>query len=102
MPQAVFDRYLTDERWEHLIEFHEEMRGYRDHLLATLRRGRRRQDPLDPTVYSFIHPFEDLEHGYTHVVVIVKFSVRETSQGIVRNNFVLTAYQKTFYGRSAG
>jgi len=103
MSETVYDRdgnliAFTDERWEHIIEFHEEMQEYREHVLTTLRRGRRRQDPIDPTVYSYTHDFDDLEEGYTHVVVIVKFGFHETAQGTIGNNFVLTAYQKTLYG----
>ena len=29
--------YLTDERWEHILEFHEEMADFRDELLTTLK-----------------------------------------------------------------
>jgi len=107
MPETVYDRdgsqiSLTEERWEHIIEFHEEMQEYREHVLTTLRRGQRRQDPIDPTGYSYVYAFDDLEEGYTHVVVIVKFGFRETAQGTMRNNFVLTAYQKMLFSGGTG
>ncbi|MBU0568282.1 hypothetical protein KJ693_05235 [bacterium] len=68
----------------------------KDHLLATLKKGRRRQDPLDPLLYIYYQPFDDLEKGYNHIVVIVKFEFQETTRGKTSNNFVLTAYQKYF------
>lgn len=44
------DIYLTNERWEHIIEpmNHPEMSGYREHLKETIQSGRRKQDPLNP------------------------------------------------------
>lgn len=37
MPETVYDRdgsqiSLTEERWEYIIEFHEEMQEYREHV----------------------------------------------------------------------
>jgi hypothetical protein len=86
--------YLTDERWEHIVETHEEMVGYRGHIFAVLRTGQRRQDALDPSKYKYTKRFTDLPKGFTHVVVVVKFIHRQDAQGIERpNNFILTAYQ---------
>ena len=86
--------YLTDERWEHIVETHEEMLSYRNHLFATLRTGQRRQDAFDPSKYKYTKQFLDLPEGFTHVVVVVKFTRRGDSQGLERsNNFILTAYQ---------
>lgn len=101
MKVEIYDRlgnpiYLTDERWLHITEFHQEMRDYKEHLLTTLKKGRRRQDPFDSSLYTYYCPFDDLEEGYNHIVVIVKFEFQETTGGIVPNNFVLTAYQKYF------
>src|SRR5260221_8815607 len=97
--ESVRDRseneiYLTDERWEHIVETHEEMIGYRGHIFATLRTGQRRQDAFDPGKYKYTKPFTDLPEDFTHVVVVVKFTQYEDAQGIERpNNFILTAYQ---------
>ena len=97
--QSVYDRfgneiYLTDERWEHIIETHDEMREYRGHVFETLRTGRRSQDVFDPSKYKYAEEFPDLLDQFTHVVVIVKFSWSEDQRGIERaNNFILTAYQ---------
>jgi len=40
--------YITEERWQHILERHEELMGLLDHVLETLRRGQRRQEALDP------------------------------------------------------
>ncbi len=97
--ESVSDRwgneiYLTDERWMHIVETHEEMMNYRRHVLMTVRAGQRRQDPFDPTKYTYSKRIRDLPEGFTHLVVVVKFAWREELQGRERrNNFVLTAYQ---------
>ena len=86
--------YLTDERWAHIVETHDEIMEYRRHVLMTVRIGQRRQDPLDPTKYKYSKRFRDLPTGFTHLVVVVKFAWREESQGREPpNNFILTAYQ---------
>lgn len=86
--------YLTDERWGHILELHDEMDGYREHVFTTLRTGRRQQDAFDPSKYTYMKPFSDLPPDFTHVVVVVKFSRRENLRGNEQaNNFVLTAYQ---------
>ena len=104
MQETVHDRwdnpiYLTDERWEHILEFHEEMIDFRDELFITLKQGRRRQDPLDPSVYTYFHPFDYLPGANTHIIVIVKFTSQSTNGTEEANNFVLTAYQKTLYSQ---
>lgn len=97
--QTVHDKwgneiYLTEERWRHIVETHDEMEDYREHLFLTIRTGQRRQDAFDPSKYKYTKRFSDLPFGFTHVVVVVKFSHRENSQRTKRpNNFVLTAYQ---------
>ncbi len=91
--------YLTDERWEHILEFHEEMVDFRDELFTTLKQGRRRQEPLDPSVYTYFHPFDYLSGDNTHIIAIVKVASQSTSGKEVPNNFVLTAYQKTLYSQ---
>ncbi len=69
--------YLTDERWAHILETHDEMINYRPQVLMTVRAGQRRQDPFDPTKYKYSKPFRDLPEGFTHLVVVVKFAWRE-------------------------
>jgi hypothetical protein len=85
--------YLTDERWAHIVETHDEMIDYRRHVLITVHTGQRRQDPFDPTKYKYSKGFRDLAEGFTHLVVIVKFAWRKEPGGEMPNNFILTAYQ---------
>lgn len=35
--------YLTDERWRHIVETHDEMIGHRGHIFTTLRGGNYRR-----------------------------------------------------------
>ncbi len=97
--ESVYDRwgneiYLTDERWRHIVETHEEMVNFRDLLFATVRTGHRRQDAFDPSKYKYVKRFADLPQEFTHVVAVVKFSHRTVGQGVeTPNNFILTAYQ---------
>lgn len=97
--QSTYDRlgneiYLTDERWTHIIETHDEMRPYREYIFEALRAGRRSQDAFDPSKYKYTKEFPDLPEAFTHVIVVVKFSRRMDQQGTEQiSNFVLTAYQ---------
>lgn len=86
--------YLTDERWDHIVETHDEMRDFRAHLFVTIRTGDRRQDAFDPSKYKYTKRFPDLPEDFTHVVVMVKYAQLTIAQGVERpNNFILTAYQ---------
>lgn len=89
--------YLTQERWEHIINEtnHPEMADYEEHLKTAIKRGRRRQEPLNPRKYRYAHPFDDLPNGTNHVVAIVLFSFDIDEQGrTTPNNFVATAFFK--------
>lgn len=104
MPETAYDRwgnpiYLTEERWDHILEFHEEMVDFRAELFATLRQGNRRQDALDPSIYLYFLSCDHLPGHNTHIVVVVKFALRTDSGSATPNNFVLTAYQKTLYSQ---
>lgn len=74
---------LTDERWRHIIEWHPELEGFQEEVLETIRKGRRRQDPINQRKYKYIYPVQGLPFGLTHIVVVAKIAVRK---------FVLTAY----------
>jgi len=99
---AVQDRfgnsiYLTQERWEHIIESinHPEMEEYEEELKETVRTGTRKQDSLNPQEFRYTKEFTNLPADNTHIVTIVLFGVRETDLGeIISNNFIVTAYQK--------
>ena len=89
--------YLTHERWKHITEplSHPEMFAYEEHLRETIRRGRRKQDPLNPRKYRYTKAFDDLAGDNTHVIAIVLFRFGEDDAGeLVRNNYITTAYQK--------
>ena len=75
--------HLTEERWAHIVEYHPELEDHYEEILATIRLGRRRQDPLDPLKYKYIRPCLILPFGMTQIVVVVRMG---------RAPFVLTAY----------
>lgn len=82
--------YLTDERWQHIVDEHPEMEGCEDKLLDALRLGRRFQDSVRPNVFLYHRDYADLPFGNTTLVVVVRFGVRPDG---TPNNFVLTGYQ---------
>ncbi len=88
--------YLTHERWEHITEpfNHPEMSAYEEHLRETIQLGRRKQDFLNPHKYRYSQVFDDLVGDNTHIVAIVLFRFREKAGELVRNNYIVTAYQK--------
>jgi hypothetical protein len=89
--------YITDERWEHIYEEHPDMLGYDQHVLETLRHGKREQDGLNPSKYFYTKGFHDLVDLNNHIIVVVKFGWMTTADGQeITNNFVLTAYQNFF------
>ena len=86
--EQVTDRWgnritLTDERWRHIMEWHPELANFQEDVLDAIRKGTRRQDPIDPHKYKYLHPVEDLPFGLTHIVAVVRIAARK---------FVLTAY----------
>jgi hypothetical protein len=91
------DIYLTQERWEHIVEpmNHPEMSAYEEHLKEAIQSGRRKQDPLNPQKYRYVKAFNGLAEDNTHIIVIVLFRFSEGSGGEpIANNYVITAYQK--------
>jgi hypothetical protein len=89
--------YLTQERWEHIIDDanHPEMDAYEEYLKTTIKKGRRRQEPLNPRKYRYYHLFGDLPDDVNHVVAIISFGfdVEEDGQ-TTPQNFVATAFFK--------
>ena len=68
--EQVIDRWgnritLTDERWQHIIEWHPELKRFEAAVLETIRKGRRRQDSIDPQKYKYVYPVEGLPFGLT-------------------------------------
>ena len=90
--------YLTEERWQHILERHEELVGLLDEILETLRHGRRRQEALDPNRYRYRHPCAVLPPEFSHIVVAVVFRHREQPDGTrIANNFVTSAWGVDIY-----
>ncbi|MBC8230956.1 hypothetical protein H8E77_15500 [bacterium] len=87
--------YITDERWEHIYDRHPEIIGYEEHVLKTLRAGRRKQQPLELNVFKYSASYDDLPENHTQIIVVVKFGQRIDEKGQAEpNNFVITAYMK--------
>lgn len=91
------DIYLTQERWEHIIDpiNHLEMSAYEEQLQDTIRSGQRRQDPLNSQKYRYSKAFDELAADNTHLVAIVLFRFREGPEGRpISNNYIVTAFQQ--------
>ncbi len=71
------------------------MEIYEEYLQTTLKKGRRRQEPLSPRKYRYYHPFDGLPDDVNHVVAIVMFGFDIDERGqTAPNNFVTTAFFK--------
>jgi hypothetical protein len=91
------DIYLTDERWQHIIDpiNHPEMADHEAELKETIETGSRRQDALNPRKYRYTKAFDNLAVDNTHVVAVVLFGFSQDESGRpVSNNYLTTAYQK--------
>ncbi len=87
--------YLTQERWEHILQGHPEMADYEEHLKSTIKTGKRRQEPLNPRKYRYVYPFHDLPEEHNHIVAIALFGFDVGERGeTITNNFVATAFMK--------
>lgn len=89
--------YLTEERWQHIIEpeNHPEMFRHEAELQMTIQAGQRKQDPLNPRKYRYMQAFHNLPLDSTHVVAIVLFAIVETAEGQLQpNNYITTAFMK--------
>ncbi len=88
--------YLTQERWEHVIEEinHPEMMDYEEELKETIRSGKRVQDSINPSKYRYSKTFDNLAEYNTHIVAIVLFRLGEQAGEIIFNNYIVTAFQK--------
>lgn len=99
---VVHDRYgnpiyLSQERWEHIIAKtnHPEMEAYEAYMRTTIKQGQRKQEPLNPRKYRYVHFFDNLPSEVNTIVVIVMFGFEVNESGqICPNNFVATAFFK--------
>src|SRR4051794_23536341 len=97
---AVADRsgnrvYLTQERWEHILDGHPEMSALEGELRQTIRSARRMQDSLNPQKFRYSRRFRLLPDGNTHLEAVVLFRFEEVEVGhLAANNYIVTAYLK--------
>ena len=90
---------MTPERWQHALEKRPWLAPYLDDVLATIRRGRRRQDPLNPRKYKYYATWDALWPEFNHLVVIVLFGERLEQMGhTVPNNYVTNVWAVFIYG----
>lgn len=95
MREEVTDRYgngiyLTDERWQHIVERHNELNGHRAEILSTIRSGKRRRDPEELDTFYYKKRLRQPIANLDHIEVVVVFQWRRDKP----NNFVVTAYPK--------
>lgn len=84
--------YLTEERWNHIISRHGELREHRDDVLETVRKGQRQQ-PQDPQMYVYRSPCHNLHPPLNGILVVVTFRFQQNEQGeMMPNNFIITAW----------
>jgi hypothetical protein len=86
--------YITDERWQHILESHPEMEEHEAELRETVRLGGRSQDSLNPQKFRYLRRFGGLWDDNTHLEAIVLFRFVEEEGRLVANNYVVTAYLK--------
>jgi len=69
--------YLTEERWRHIRWRHKSLADHLDDVLATLRVGHRRQDPIPPFKYFYHHRCDTLPGAYNTIVMVVLYRADE-------------------------
>ena len=85
--------YLTEERWNHIVSRHSELRERRDEVLETVTRGQRRQQPHDPQTYVYRLRCNALPPPLNGILVVVTFRFQQNEQGeMTPNNFMITAW----------
>jgi hypothetical protein len=65
--------YLTEERWQHIRFRHKPLADQLDDVLATIRAGRRKQDPLQPFKYFYQRRCNTLPGAYNTIIVVVLY-----------------------------
>jgi len=87
--------YLTEERWNHILESRPEMKPFLELFLDTIRTGRRRQEALVPNEYRYYKQFDELLPDNNHLIVKVIFKTQLDDMGnYIPNNFVVTGWAK--------
>lgn len=85
--------YITEERWQHVLERHPEMSDCYQMLLKTIRTGKRKRRKREPSKFTYTRKFKNLSKGNA-IVAIVKFSFKIVTDKEIQHNYLLTAYQK--------
>lgn len=92
--------YMTEERWQHILESRPELEPYFDLFLETLRTGKRERDPLQPEKFRYYKPFDVLLPLNTHLICIVIFRYQEDEVGAsIPNNFVVTGWANYIWSK---
>ena len=87
--------YLTKERWQHILESRPELDPFFDKFVETIRKGRRKQDPLIPNEYRYFKQFDGLLSENNHLIAVVVFKTQLDAKGnYISNNFVVTGWAK--------
>jgi len=87
--------YLTEERWQHILESRPELEPFIEELSETVRTGHRTQDMLIPNEYRYTKRFDILLPENNHLVAIVIFKTLLDENGnSATNNFVVTGWAK--------
>jgi hypothetical protein len=87
--------YLTEERWQHILESRPELGPLLNMFLETIRTGRRRQDGLIPKENRYYKQIKELLPENNHLVAIVIFKTQLDEAGhYIPNNFVVTGWAK--------
>jgi hypothetical protein len=85
--------YLTEERWNHIVSRHRELRDHLNDVLETVRRGHRQQQPHDSQTYVYRLPCESLCPPFNGIMVVVTFHFQQQAQDETSpNNFIVTAW----------
>ncbi len=84
--------YLTQERWNHIIDSHPDLDGHREAVLDTVRKGRREQDAILPDKYTYIRRYDEVS-GFNCIVVKVLFRTKIDAAGKSQpSNYIVTAW----------
>lgn len=87
--------YLTEERWQHILNSRPELEPLFDEFIETIRTGRRKQDALIPNEYRYAKRFDELLPENNHIVVVVIFkTLLDETGNYIPNNFVVTGWAK--------
>ena len=85
--------YLTEERWQHILESRPELEPYLEQFLATISTGHRRAEALIPNEYRYFKQFDELLPDNNHLIAKVVFRTQVDESGsYVPNNFVVTGW----------